>query len=400
MQSFDYKAIDSKGRIGRGQLDALNLIDLEKRLQQEGLDLIVGSPSLQSRAIGIRQITRRDLIEFCFHIEQLLRAGVPLVDSIIDIRDTVDKPYFRKVLSGLVEGIEGGKTLSRTMSDYSSAFDPVFISLIRVGEETGNLPKVLGDLVESLKWQDELASQAKKLALYPAMLCLVMVGLVAFMMGYLVPKLEPFMQGFGSEMPVHTKLLITVSSLFVDYWYLIIGVPITLMIVGFILFRVSDTFHLSIDRIKISLPVIGGILKKIALTRFVSTLSLVYSSGLSVIQGVQMGSSVTGNLAISRALSLAIEFINNGDSLSASFEKAKLFPPLVLRMLKVGEAAGNLDESLNSVTYFYTRDVREAIEKMPTVIGTVLTIFIGAVMGWIMISVLGPVYETITNIDL
>src|SRR5580765_1569371 len=169
MPLYTYKAIDATGKSVMGRTDAGNVFDLEQRLARMGLDLVSGAPTAQkSRMIGGSKVPRQDLINFCFHLEQLAGAGVPIVEGLIDLRESTENLRFREVVGGLVETIEGGKSLSQALADYPEVFSKVMSSLIRSGEQTGKLPEVLASLAETLKWEDELASQTKKILMYPA----------------------------------------------------------------------------------------------------------------------------------------------------------------------------------------------------------------------------------------
>jgi len=156
MALFNYKAIDASGKAIMGQIEALNLVDLELRLKRMGLDLVVGGQSRRTSAQAGGGVKREDLINFCFHLEQLTTAGVPLVEGLTDLRDSVDNPRFREVVSGLIESIQGGQNMSGALANYPNVFSPVFRSLVKAGEDTGRLPDVLRSLVENLKWEDEL----------------------------------------------------------------------------------------------------------------------------------------------------------------------------------------------------------------------------------------------------
>src|SRR5438067_6191078 len=169
MPLFTYKAIDARGKSVLGRVEAVNLFDLEQRLARMDLDLVSGAPSSQrNRLVGGGKIGRQDLINFCFHLEQLANAGVPVIEGLVDLRESVENPRFREVVSGLTESIEGGRSLSQALAEFPEVFSKVFVSLIRSGEQTGKLGVVLKSLTESIKWEDELSSQTKKLLMYPA----------------------------------------------------------------------------------------------------------------------------------------------------------------------------------------------------------------------------------------
>src|SRR5512147_3193528 len=167
MALFAYRAVDADGRISSGNLDAANAIDLELRLKRLGLDLLTFEGVKRSTAARTRNVTRTELITFCFHLSQLLKAGVNIIEALTDLRDTVDNAGFRQVIASLLEDIEGGLKLSEAMANHSYCFDAVFVALVRAGEESGQLNEVLDELTENLKWQDEAAGQAEEAALYP-----------------------------------------------------------------------------------------------------------------------------------------------------------------------------------------------------------------------------------------
>lgn len=397
MALYAYRAIDSSGKSVVGRLEAINLIDLEMRLKRMDLDFINGDPVRQGGAFQRAKISRPDLINFCFHMEQLARAGVSLIESLADLRDSTENPRLREILAGMVESIEGGKTLSQAMAEHPQTFDPVMVSLIRAGEETGALPQVLGNLLESLKWQDELAAHTKKLIMYPAFLGTVVVAITLFMMIYLVPKMAGFIRNMGQELPTQTRILIATSEFFVNYWYLVLGLPLLAAIAVFILVGKSHKARYRFDDIKLRLPYVGEILRKIILSRFASVFAMMYSSGITILDSIKATEEVVGNLVIKEGLQKVGGLISEGENVTLAFQNAGMFPPLVLRMLRVGESTGALDTALINVSYFYNRDVRESIEKVQAMIEPVMTVTIGLILGWIMLAVLGPIYDIITK---
>lgn len=394
-----YKAMDPGGRLVYGRMDALNLIDLEMRLKRMDLDLINGNQVKQG-GFGGSTIGRRELIAFCFHLDQLARAGVPIIESLADLRDSLDNPRFREVLADLIESVEGGKTLSQALAGHPRIFDGVFVSLVQAGEETGNLPLVLHNLTESLKWQDELAAQSKKLVLYPAFLGTVVILVTLFMMLYLVPKMVGFIKSMGQELPLHTKVLIATSNFLVNYWYIALALPLLLVAAGALAIRTNPRARLRFDAAKLALPWVGEILRKIILSRFASVFAMMYASGISVLDSLRTTQGIVGNTAIRQGLRRVEEMIGDGQNITVAFQNVGLFPPLVIRMLRVGENTGSLDTALANVSYFYSRDVRESIARVQAMIEPAMTIIVGIILGWVMLAVLGPIYDTITNLKL
>lgn len=401
MEFYQYKAIDERGRIHVGQVDAANAADLEMRLSKLSLDLInykeVKSKTSRVSGSGVK---RRDLITFCFHLEQTSRAGVPILDSLQDLRDSADNPRLAEVTNAMIEAIEGGSTLSEAMAQFEDVFGKIFTNLVKAGEQSGEISQVFEKLGESLKFQDEQASQTKKLLMYPAVVGVVVGGVIFFLMTYLVPELIRFVKTMGQELPVHTKALIVVSNLFVNYWYIILLLPIIIFFAVYAGIKTSPAFHLKYDDLKLRVPVVGPIFKKIILTRLTSFFAIMYASGITIIECIRTGEEIAGNKSVERAMHLVGQQIADGMTLSDSFAAADLFPPLVLRMIRVGETTGALQDALLNISYFYTRDIKESIERLQTMIEPAMTIVLGTIIGWVMFSVLGPIYDLITKVKI
>lgn len=398
MPLYTYKAVDAQGKNVLGRTDAVNPFDLEQRLARMGLDLVYGAPSSQaSRMIGGARVKRQDLINFCFHLEQLASAGVPVVEGLVDLRESVDNPRFREVVSGLLESIEGGKNLSQALAEFPEVFSKVFVSLVRSGEQTGRLSEVLKSLNESLKWEDELAAQTKKLMMYPAFVGGIVLLVTFFLMIYLVPQMTGFIRNMGQEIPLQTLILMAVSDFFVNYWWAVLAAPFVIWFGVRYAARTYPQVAFALDRYKISMPLIGPILKKIILSRFASSFAMMYSSGITVLDAVRSCEEIVGNRPIENALHSAGQQIAEGKNLTAAFQDVGLFPPLVIRMLRIGENTGGLDTALLNVSYFFNREVKEAIGRVQAMIEPALTLVLGAILGWVMLSVLGPVYDTISK---
>ncbi|HVJ25576.1 MAG TPA: type II secretion system F family protein [Burkholderiales bacterium] len=398
MALYTYKAIDALGKSVAGRIEAVNLFDLEQRLSRMELDLVAGAPSSDmSRLLGGGKITRQDLINFCFHLEQLATAGVPLVEGLADLRDSVENPRFREVVSGLIESIQGGRNLSQALVDYPNVFSKVFVSLVRSGEQTGKLAEVLKSLTESLKWEDELAAQTKKLAIYPAFVGGIVLIVTFFLMIYLVPQMTGFIRNMGQAIPLQTRILMAVSGFFVDYWWAILAAPFVAWFGLKLAIRTNPAVEYAVDRYKISMPLLGPILRKIILSRFASSFAMMYSSGITVLDSIRSCEEIVGNRPMEAALHRAGQQIAEGKNLTTAFQDLALFPPLVIRMMRIGEATGKLDTALLNVSYFFNREVRDAIAKVQAMIEPALTVVLGAILGWVMLAVLGPVYDAISK---
>ncbi len=395
-KQFFYRAMDNHGNIVQGQLDANNISDLETRLERMGLDLI-HYRTQKTRYTYVGKVSRHDLINFCFYMETLTRAGVPLLEGLSDLRDSLPPSRLREISSSLITNIEGGEKLSEAMAHFPDIFNQVFVSLIRAGEESGNLSTIFQHLTETLKWHDEIIAKTKKLLMYPIFMGVVILGVLFFLMLYLVPQLITFVKSVNAELPIHTQALIFISHLFVNYWYIILIFPIILFFSIKTLIKISPSFHFFTDRLILKIWLIGPILEKIILARFTNFFALLYSSGITILDSLVISQTFADNKVIEEAIKQVHDYIAEGISISESFEKVRLFPPLILRMVKIGETTGELDAALRNASYFYNREVKEAIEKIQTLIEPIMTVILGLLLGWVMISVLGPIYDLITT---
>lgn len=401
MATFNYKAIDKAGRPAQGQIDAINEVDLEIRLERMGLDLITFNPAQKSSTTFARsKVSNLDLVMFCFQLEQLTSAGVPLLEGLQDLRDSIENPYFQKIMGALVSEVESGKVLSQALVAYPDVFDEVFVNLVVAGEKTGRLPTVFDNLANTLKWQDELLSQTKRLLAYPVFVMVVVLGAVAFLMIYLVPQMVSFLHNMGQELPMRTKVLIAISDACVNYWWLMLSIPVVLVAGITAYIKSSDSARYQFDYLKLHLPLTGEILQKIIMARFARYFGLMYQTGIPILEAIKTCEKIVANRVVADALSRVHQQINAGDSMSEAFRNAGLFPPLVVRMIKVGESTGALDKALLNVSYFYDRDVNEKMQKMLKLLEPALTVVLGLILAFIMSSVLGPVYDSFSKLKI
>jgi len=398
MLEFNYRAITAEGRTISGRQSATSESDLEARLGRMQLELLKATPVRAATLFARKKLESKELINIFIHLQTMSHAGVPLFESLIDLRDSADTPTVRRFISDLVDRIEGGASLSEALEQSPAGIDKVNVNLIRTGEATGKLPEVLAELVESLKWSDEISAQTKKLLMYPIFAGTVVLGAVGFLMIYLVPQLLGFIRNLGGTVPIQTRALVAFSGFLVNYWYTI---PLVIFLVAALWItavRLSPAARLWVDSAKLQAPIFGPILKKIIMARFAKSFGLMYKSGVSVLDALGFCLSLSGNAAYRKAISGAALSISQGQKVSDSFAATTLFPALVVRMIRVGESTGGLDKALENVSYFYTREVNDAIEKLQGLIQPVLTLVLGGMIAWIMSSVMLPIYDLISKV--
>lgn len=400
MPLYQYKAIDAAGKFITGSLDAGNISDLELRLEKMDMDLVTfKQKELGADLFGRNKVSRRDLINFSFYLEQLTRAGVPILEGLADLRDGEENPTFRDVVASVIEAIEGGHSFSQALGLYPKIFDNVFVSLIKVGEKSGKMSEVLIDITETLKWQDELLSKARKVMTYPIVMGSIVLAAILFLMIFVVPDIMKAIIGLGGEIPFETRALMATSNFIVNYWYVVISTPFVIFFTLSYMHKTNSKARFKLDGLLLRLWLIGSVTEKIKISRFTRYFSLMFASGITVLEAIKLSKTVVGNAVLEDGIDRAWQQISEGSSISESFKNIGIFPPLVVRMLRVGESSGQMDKSLNNVSYFFERDINDSIDKMEPIMQSALMASIGLVMIWLIVAVFGPMYDTISTID-
>ena len=400
MPLFQYKAMDTSGKFIQGSLDASNSSDLENRLEKMGMDLVTfkqKEPGVD--ILGRNKVGRRDLINFSFYLEQLSHAGVPILEGLSDLRNGEENATFRDVISGVIEAIEGGYTFSQALGIYPKIFDDIFISLIKVGERSGKMSEVLVDITYTLKWQDELLAKAKKIMMYPLVTGSLIMAVILFMMIFVVPDIMQAIVSLGGVIPLETQALIAVSNFLVNFWYLVIAAPFLVSFLLRYLYKNNSKVRFKLDRLLLKIWLFGSVNEKIKISRFTRYFALMFASGITVLDAINLSKTVVSNSVLEDGIDRAWQQISEGNSISESFKNIGIFPPLVIRMLRVGESSGEMDKSLSNVSYFFDRDINDSIDKMEPIIQTALMATIGIIVLWLAMSVMGPIYDTIGTID-
>lgn len=399
MYTFQYTAVNDMGRKLRGETMADNELDLEARLKEIGLDLVTCRETKDKKSSFLSKAKLKDMIVFCLHMEQLNRAGVPLHESLADARDSTDSAKLKDILSSVYESVKSGLVLSAALAQHPTVFDEVFIGLIAAGEKTGNMSESFNNLIEHMKWSNDLRRKVRKAMAYPITLTVVLIGVVTILMLNVVPKLIAFIKAQGFEIPVHTRALIAFSDFMGEYWYLVLFGPIGFSMLIMTLYRTSDGFAYWFDGMILKLPVIGQTARKINMARFTHFFSVMFNSGIDFLEALVAARKVVGNRVLQEAVVLVHRSVTEGNNLTTSIRISSQFPNLVVRMFKIGEDSGNLKDALDNINFFYHREVNDAVDKVVGMIQPALTIVMGLMIFWIIAAVFGPLYQTFSKMD-
>jgi len=401
MPYFRYKAADTQGKRVRGRLFALNEVDVELRLRRRGMVLIRlwEKPGL-ARLFHHRGIHRRDLISFCFHMQHLARAGIPLLQGLHDLVDATPNSRFRDVLSMVTDDLEGGKLLSQALAAHPDTFDAVFVNLVRAGENSDQLVQVFHRLENRLKVQEELDADFSRLLLYPATVALAVFAAAWVLLFHLTPKLAQLVHTLNLPVPAVTRgLMDLVAWLQSQQIWLLLPVPLALLGLAW-LARRNAAFLERRDALLMRLPALGDALRKSALARFSSLFALLTQSGLGILDALATSEASVNNRYLARKLSDAGQRIAAGESVSESFRAMDLFPPLVIRMLRTGEQSGTLTDALENTAWFFERDARDTIARTLKLLEPALALLLGVMLALLLLAVFLPIYQIIGEIRL
>ncbi|MGH1404539.1 MAG: type II secretion system F family protein [Alphaproteobacteria bacterium] len=387
-------------------------MDLYNQLQTAGLELVQCTPlnkrSSKLSGFTLNKIKLRDLIQFFIHMKQMQGAGIPMLDALSDIRDGADNDQMRDIVSEVHRDVRDGSALSEAMAKHPKIFKPLFVSLVKAGEDTGDLTSSYIQLESYLKWVDAMQSKIKKATRYPMVVTIVVVLVIVFMMSYLVPQIVDFLKYLDIELPWFTVWLIATSNFFVESQFSLLGIPIygalIVIFVPVILFgslvgvrRLSDEAAYQLDSLYLRMPIVGDLIRKITIARYAQTFGALFASGIDVINGLKAARNTVNNLVLMDAMESVEIYVQSGSPLSDALNASGEFPSMVVRMVKIGEESGDLSEVLEQVSEFYTKDVDEAIDALIEMIQPMLTVILALIIVWIAAGSFGPIYMNLGN---
>lgn len=394
MGRFAYRAIDAEGRPRSGEADAASPEDLERRLRRLGLAMVRCRPAGPWRRLLRRSpATRAELAQFCHQLSQLYRAGIGIIDCLHGLRDNAESFALRQVAASLVASIEAGSSLAEAFASRPDAFDPVFVALVRAGEQSGRLEAALERLANDLRWQDDVLRATRRALAYPALVLVIVAAAIVVLLIHVVPQLGLALRSLSPQLPAQTEFLLAASAGLTRAWPVFAGAAGLVALAALVVAQAGGPWRDRLDRRCLRWPVVGPLRLQLALSRFAGAFALLYRSGIGVLDSLRLCENVVGPRALREALQGAQEAIAGGRSLSQAFADARLFPPLVMRMLEVGESTGNLDDALDHVSAHYEQRAREAVATAQALVGPATTVLLGGVIATILYAIFLPLYD-------
>lgn len=398
---FKYISVNIDGKKEIGQLDVNSEKDVLDFLRSSKLTPVKIEPLEKSQSFFLsyfNRVKQGDIILFTRQLSSMILTGLTLIESLTLLKKQYTKPKMIKLVDNLITDVSEGKSFSQALSGHKEAFSPVYISLITAAEEGGLLDKVLGRLADNLEKSDETKKRVRSALFYPAIIISGVLLVIILMNIFVIPQLGDLYESLDLELPLMTKIVVTGSNLTRTFLPLfIIGA------IGGVIFlkRYSKTEAgvRIIDKIKLKTPVFGEIIKLSSFDEISRTMSLLVSSGSSLISAIRIAADVSGNYYYRKAMLDTATLVEKGAGLSTGLDHQNVFPPLMIQMVKVGEATGKIDESLLKVSEYFERDLDLKVKNLTTAIEPILIIVLGISVAFLIISVITPIYGLISQIQ-
>ena len=403
MPLYEYQAIDKRGRSLSGVMPAEDELSLDTKLRDAGLWLTdanitwpksaatdPNSPIRRFKLRGSRG--RRELIDFCTLMTFQVRAGVTLVRALEVACNDCKNTGFREVLTDMQRQIEGGMRFHEAMAVYPGVFSPHFLTVIKAGETTSNLPEAFNDLKEYLDWVDKMLADVRQATLYPAIVVTVITAFVIFLFTFIIPKFSDLLTKLKVKQPLLTQIVFGAGDVAQRTWWIVVPSFLLLIILFAVGKRVSPRVGLAIDQVKLRLPLFGELNSMLALSRFAHNLSILYRSGLPIIQGLEMcQQGLVGNMVVERAIQQVEEEVKTGSTISEAMHRHGVFSALLLRMVAMGETSGNLDKGLDNVSAYYNDVIPRRIKNIFSVFEPALMLFLIFLVGCVALAIYLPI---------
>jgi type IV pilus assembly protein PilC len=401
MPAFEYTVEDSSGARRKGTSEAENEDILRRRLTNQGLRVLeVKQTKAKKKASTSNvKIKLNELSIFCRQFSTMIDAGVSLVRCLSVLQEQTVNPKFKRMIADIQSEVEAGQSLSRALAKYPNTFSNLFIGLVNAGEVGGVLEESLQRLSTFLEKDQELRRKVKSAMTYPVIVMIVAVSIVIGLVTFILPKFMDLFKDLGvTEFPLPTTILMGFSNFLTQKWYFAV-LGLVIFIVAFRAFVKTDVGRRSYDRFKLKAPVFGKLNHKIALARFARTLGTLLASGVPILSAMETVAGTVSNEIISEAILNARARIREGDRIGDPLQKSKLFPPMVVQMITIGEESGALDPMLAKVADFYEAEVDAALDSLTSAIEPVLIVFLGFAVGFIVISIFLPLVSVITALS-
>ncbi|MFC1808978.1 type II secretion system F family protein [Candidatus Omnitrophota bacterium] len=398
MPTYTYTARDTTGKLLQGQIDAADGKDLRQKLDEKNYFIIdYAEKKSVGKALGVRSLFAKkakltEVSIFSWQLYTMLDAGLPLVNSLKILETQLEDKKWKDVIHTVRRRVEEGTSFSEALGEHPQFFSHLYIQMVAAGEVGGVLDEMIRRLAEYLEKQAEVQSNIKSALSYPIILFLACIGVAVFLVAFVLPKFMLVFEDLGTVIPAPTQFLLNLSTFIRGNWSGIIWGMVGIF-VGYSLFVRTTSGRKIVDRVVISLPIFGGVVRKSIVSQFAHTLSILVSSGITILVALEVAMETLDNTIVVQALKNVASSVKEGRSIADPLQEARLFPRMVVNMVKVGEETGELDKMLGKVAGYYTREVDNMIKNFTKIIEPVLIIFMTVIVGFIAVSIFMPLTD-------
>lgn len=398
MSNFSYRALNKSGELVTGNLEVGSKEDAAAelaKLKYTPLSINKKKSSLNFDFYLKATVKPNTLLIFTKQLYSLIKAGVPLLDSIVSLQEQTEDENLQKVLKEIAADIEAGNTFSKALKNHPRVFSVLYTNSVQVGEITGNLDSVLKEICMFLADDIKMKQNIKKAIRYPIMVFIALILAFVVFITFVIPKFVPIFEKSGQDLPAPTLIILGISNLVTSFWIPILGL-IGLIIFGFIAFYNTPRGKYLTHYYLLKIPIYGELLKKISLQRFSRTLALLNKSGIPLVQSMETGRNVETNSVYKEEIGNILNDIEKGISISGSMRKSKYFPPLMIHMISVGEKSGTLDDMLFDVSDFNNTEIEHMIQNLTSLIEPIVTVVLGVMVLFLALSIFLPMWNMLS----
>jgi type IV pilus assembly protein PilC len=339
-----------------------------------------------------RRVKTEELGVFTRQLATMISAGIPLLESLEILQEQTDNAGFQLVLGEVVDKVRGGSDFSESLNEHPKIFSRIYVSMVRAGEAGGQLDAILTRLAEFLESAEALKRDIKSAMTYPVISLSMIILIVVGLMVGIIPKFQAIFVGLGIPLPLPTKIVLGISKVMTDY-FLVVGVVIIILVIAFILFKKSVRGQYTMDWLVLRLPIFGDLFKKVAVSRFSRTFSTLIKSGVPILGALEIVAATSGNRLLEDALNEARDHVRKGETLSEPLSHSGIFPPMVTRMIGIGEKSGALEALLSKISEFYDQQVKATVESLTSMIEPIMIGMMGVLVGGIVLAVFLPIFS-------
>ena len=396
MAAFTYTARDAKGELKSAMVEATNREDAISQLKKQRLNVIKIDEQTKKKKAG--KVATRDIVIFTRMFSTMINSGLPLVQAMGILAEQSENPNLRDVTKAVVFDVESGNTVADALRKHPNAFTDLYVNMVAAGEAGGILDTILVRLAQFLEKNDAIVRKVKGAMIYPAVILSVAVIAISVLLIFVIPTFQNMFASVNLDLPLPTRIVIGMSNVLKHYWWAIIGVVVGSM---FMVNRYYQTApgRLQIDALLLRLPVLGDVIRKAAVSRFTRTLSTLISSGVSILDGLEITARTAGNMVIHNAVMESRASIAGGETIAAPLQKSAVFPPMVISMIAVGEQTGGLDEMLSKIADFYDDEVDAAVSALLSLMEPIMIVVLGVIVGGMVVAMYLPIFDMVNAVQ-